>query len=100
MVSSEEETVGGDEADRWVPPVIRGREEEGTLSGCLVRWAAGRFGVGPERVPAVQFSYFSCSFSFSFFCFLISILSFANMLQINSNHFQEFSKIQSIKVGQ
>jgi hypothetical protein len=76
------------------------RERRGVPIRLDPGWAVGRFGVGPERVPEVQFSYFSYSFSFSFFCFLISILSFANMPQINSNHFQEVSKIQSIKVGQ
>jgi hypothetical protein len=76
------------------------REGENTALGFNPGWAVGHFGVGPKRVPEVQFSYFSYSFSFSFFFyFFSSILSFANMPQINSNHFQEFSKIQSIKVG-
>jgi hypothetical protein len=33
VTREEEETIGGDEADRWVPPVIGGREGESTLSG-------------------------------------------------------------------
>jgi hypothetical protein len=45
-------------------------------------------------------NFFLISFLFLFFCFLNSFVSFAKMLQINSNHFQEFSKIQRIKVGQ
>jgi hypothetical protein len=54
---------------------------------------------GPKGFPRGP-SLFFCSLSFSLFCFLISFVDFAKLLQINSNHFQKFSKIQSIKVGQ
>jgi hypothetical protein len=54
-------------------------------------------GRGPKLVPGQigfpgPFSYFL--FFFFFFCFLNSFISFAKMLQINSNHFQKFSKNQ------
>jgi hypothetical protein len=38
---------------------------------------------------------FLFSFLLFFLWFLYSFVSFAKMLQINSNHFQEFSKIQN-----
>jgi hypothetical protein len=65
-VSSEEETVGGDEADRWVPPVIRGREEEAVP----VR-GEGFLGHGPvsvlgRRGSPRSFYIFISSFLFSF----------------------------------
>jgi hypothetical protein len=43
--------------------------------------------------PRRPFS-FSNSFSFSFSVFPISFIQFAKIPQINSNHFQKFSKIQ------
>jgi hypothetical protein len=46
-------------------------------------------GLGRMASPG-PFSYFL--FFFFFFCFLISFVSFAKMLQINSNHFQKNSK--------
>jgi hypothetical protein len=76
-VSSEEETVGGDEANRWVPPVIRGREEEavpvqgedflghGPVS-CLGRLVSPR--------PIFRFFF---SFLLFLFCFLKSFITFA-----------------------
>jgi hypothetical protein len=56
-------------------------------------------GAGPKGSPGVLL-YFYLFASFSFSGFPISFVSFAKRLQINSNHFQGFSKIQSIKVGQ
>jgi hypothetical protein len=50
-------------------------------------------GLGRKGFPRVLF-LFSFLFFFFFFCFLISFVSFAKMLQINSNHFQKFSKNQ------
>jgi hypothetical protein len=67
--------------------------ERGTGSG-KARWAAGYFLFWAERVPRGPFSYFLffSSFSFSVFLFLLYLLQ--KMLQINSNHFQKFSKNQ------
>jgi hypothetical protein len=56
------------------------------------RWAAGCFSYWAESFPGVLF-LFSFLFFF-FFYFLISFVSSAKMLQINSNHFQKFSKNQ------
>jgi hypothetical protein len=76
-VSSEEETVGGDEADRWVPPVIRGREEEAvpvreSLLGCGLLAVLGRI------CPRDPFSFFFPLFFFFFFCFLFISYPFQN----------------------
>jgi hypothetical protein len=80
--------------DRWVPPVSRRKEK---------RWVPvreRRYGpradsvTGPNRFPG-SISIFISSFLLFFFCFLISFVSFAKMHQINSNHFQKFSKNQS-----
>jgi hypothetical protein len=80
---------------------VRQRRERGgrdTLLG-LASWAAGLFLVWAEAVPPGPFLFLFLLFFF-FFYFLIPFIDFAKLLQINSNHFQEFSKIQSIKVGQ
>jgi hypothetical protein len=74
-VSSEEETVGGDEADRWVPPVIGGREE-GSVPVRYPSWAAGWFLLVGRRVPRGPFSFLFCFLLF-FFCFLVSFIDFA-----------------------
>jgi hypothetical protein len=86
-----EETVGGDEADRWVPPVIRGREEEGTLSGFWPGgpWAASE--AGPNGFLWGLFPFFDFFF-FSFSGFPISLITFAIIFQFKSNFFQKFSK--------
>jgi hypothetical protein len=46
-----------------------------------------------ERVASALFHFYFVFFFF-FFSFLIYFVSFAKMLQINSNHFQKFSKNQ------
>jgi hypothetical protein len=85
-------------SDRWDPVSARKREGRDTLSGrggagpWPLRWL-GRNG-SPE-----PFSIFFCSFSFSISVFLISNLSFANMLQNHSNHFQKFSKKSKYQSG-
>jgi hypothetical protein len=55
-------------------------------------WAA--CGTGPIRFPGSIFIFFSSLLLF-FFYFLNSFIDFAKMLQINSNHFQNFCKIHS-----
>jgi hypothetical protein len=71
--------------DVWARVVSEGEgRKEGTDS---VRsrdgpWAV--FGVGPERVPEVQFS-FLFSFFFFFFYFLLSFIDFAYCIQTRSN---------------
>jgi hypothetical protein len=79
--------------DRWVPPVSEGEREEGCTGSGEVSGPRARFFVGPKGLPGVLF-LFSFLFFFFFFCFLISFVSFAKMLQINSNQFQKFSKNQ------
>jgi hypothetical protein len=62
---------GGDDADRWVPPVGEGkRERGGTGSGAggAGLWAAS--GVGPDRFPGALFYFY---FSFALFPFLFSL---------------------------
>jgi hypothetical protein len=80
-----------DAADMWVPPVIDGRGEKLTPSGFWPGgpWAASRAGLNGIPRPVFIFILFS---SYSFSVFPISFLLFAKMLQINSNHFQKFSK--------
>jgi hypothetical protein len=84
---------GGDGADRWGPCV---RERRKKIEGVPVRgfgWAAV---VGLDWADSVQIFLFSFFFFFLFilFCFTNSLITFANMLQINSNQFLIFSKIQ------
>jgi hypothetical protein len=62
---------GGDDADRWVPPVGEGKRERGTGSGSVESgpWAASV--VGPDRFPgALFYFYFLSSFPFSISVFL------------------------------
>jgi hypothetical protein len=81
-------------------PHVRETKERNNGSG-------GRLQMGwtgwAELGRSVRFSFlplFFCSGSLSIFCFPLFFISFANMLQNHSNHFQKFSKIQGIKVGQ
>jgi hypothetical protein len=55
---------------------------------------------GSSRVGPVRLSLFFCSVILSIFCFLISFIDFAKLLQINSNHFQKFCKIQGKVLNQ
>jgi hypothetical protein len=56
---------------------------------------------GTAQVGLLAFSsYFFCAISFLIFCFLISFLDFAKLLQMNSNHFQKFCKIQDKVLNQ
>jgi hypothetical protein len=82
------------------------KREEG---GCGMRPAglvpsrAGSAGLGPGSAQVgwpLPFFFFFCSDSFSIFCFSLFFISFAFWLQTDSNNFVNFSKIQSIKVGQ
>jgi hypothetical protein len=72
----------------------RKREEgaAGWLGGC---WA------GASGRPK-WLRFFSLFFLFWFFsfCFLFGFISFAKLFQINSNHFQKFSKIQGKVLNQ
>jgi hypothetical protein len=63
---------GEEEADMRVPP---GSERKRVPVREGASWAAGCFSYWAERVPGVHFVFF---FSFLFFCFLISFVSFAN----------------------
>jgi hypothetical protein len=79
--------------DSWVPHVGEGEREGLYWFGF---WLPGSRTASPywaEGLPRAFYS-FSISFWFSFSCFLFLFLSFAKMLQINSNHFQKFSKNQ------
>jgi hypothetical protein len=94
------EVEGG--ADGWGPLSVRGGEG--------ARYRFGRGLVGPraaspywaEGFPEAQFIFFFLFFSSSFllFCFSISFTDFAQLLQINSNHFQKFCKIQGKVLNQ
>jgi hypothetical protein len=76
-------------ADEGVPPVSEERREKGIpFRDCFL------LGCGPILVPGQMGSPGPFSYFLFFFCFLISFIVFAKLLQINSNHFQKFSKIQ------
>jgi hypothetical protein len=61
---------GGDDADRWVPPVSEGKRERGYRFGIWLGGLRAASGVGPDRFPGVQFYFFLFSFLLFFFCFL------------------------------
>jgi hypothetical protein len=86
-------------SDWWGPRVSVGREEAEIPFRVRLPGLRAGSSSGPKGSPGPSFIFFFLFFFF-FFCFLISFLDFAKKLQINSNHFQKFSKIQSIKVGQ
>jgi hypothetical protein len=81
----------GEGDDRWVPPVGEGGGRKRIPLWVLTPggpWAVGRNGsMGPFSI----FFYFLFFFSFSV---SISFITFVKLFQINSNHFQEFSKNQ------
>jgi hypothetical protein len=81
-----------------VGPEHQRRERGGrdTLSGLYVAGPRGDSSAGPNRSPwpFILFLISFLVFSFSYFLFLF--LSFAKMLQTNSNFFLKFSKIQHI----
>jgi hypothetical protein len=82
------------EPDRVGPPVSV--QERGKIPiRVFPSWAAGWFHFWAERVPWGPVLYFYFLFSFSFFCFLTSFITFANLIQIASNHLCEVSKIPS-----
>jgi hypothetical protein len=61
---------GGDDADRWVPPVSEGRERAGYRFGCGALLGCGLLlGLGRNVSPGSK-SIFILLFFFSFFCFL------------------------------
>jgi hypothetical protein len=80
--------------DRWGPPVSEGREGRGYRFGEGASWAAGLIWSWARWFPRGPFSIFIFLSLFPFL-FSISFVSFAKRLQINSNHFQKFSKIQN-----
>jgi hypothetical protein len=84
----------GDDADNVGPRVSEVGGREGGTGSVFAYWAAGCFNFWAERFPPRPFSIFLFS-SLFLFCFLISFVTFANMLQINSNHFHKFCKIHS-----
>jgi hypothetical protein len=75
------------------PTHQRGKEETGYRFGFL-RWAADLFRYWAENRPRGPFS-FSFLFFFSFSVFLISLITFANLVQIASNQLCKVSKIQN-----
>jgi hypothetical protein len=64
-----------------------------TGSGLGIAGPQTPFSVGPKGLPRPLF-YFSFSFLLFFFCFLISFIDFANLVQIDSNQFVKFPRIQ------
>jgi hypothetical protein len=67
----EGETVEEEDTDRWVPPVIGGREGEGYPFGILAGWAMGRLRNWAEWDPRGPFPFLFCFLLFSFLFFLI-----------------------------
>jgi hypothetical protein len=78
-------------ADRWDPLLVRERRKEGYRFGFL-NGPQTRFAAGPKFVPEAH-SYFFPLFLF-FFCFLYSFITISNLVQIDSNQFVNFPKIQ------
>jgi hypothetical protein len=94
--AGEEETVGEEGADRWALSV-REREREREKGDAGLGW----FGCWAGGSGSAQLGWFLFFlFFFLFFSVSVFFLSFANWLQTYSNNFVNFSKIQSIKVGQ
>jgi hypothetical protein len=87
-----------DGSDRWVP-VVRGRERgEVYRFGFLTpggSWA--RFCSGPKGFLEALFLIF-ISFLLFLFCPLISFISFAFVIQIDSNQIVKFPRIQHINL--
>jgi hypothetical protein len=71
----------------------KGKEKKWVPVREMKIWAAGSFLCWAEPFPSALFLFFPFFFLF-FFCFLYFFISFAKMLQINSNHFQKNSKNQ------
>jgi hypothetical protein len=73
---------------------VEEREGEGTLSGLSVAGPRASSGAGPIWFPPACFLFLY--FLFLLFYFLISdlIQTFANLFQINSNKFLNFSNVQ------
>jgi hypothetical protein len=76
---------GGDDADRWVPPVGEGKRERGYRFGSALGGLRAASGVGPDRFPGVQFYFFYSPLLLFFFCFLKSFKHFSNLIQIDPN---------------
>jgi hypothetical protein len=74
------------------------REKEGTCTGSGESgWAVGCLSCWAERDAPRPFSIF---FSFSAFLFSDYFITFSFVLQIDSNQFLKFAKIQSNNLGQ
>jgi hypothetical protein len=79
----------------WGPHVReRKREKSGTGLGGLI---------GPRLIPLTgpkgSRRPFFFSLSFFFFCFLISFITFATLVQFASNQLLKISKVQGNKIG-
>jgi hypothetical protein len=70
------------------PHVSEGERDAAYRFGRGIAGPRAPFSVGPKGLPRPLFL-----FSF-LFCFLISFVSFAKMLQIDSNQFVKFPRIQ------
>jgi hypothetical protein len=81
--------IRAEEEDDWQPgPTYRRGEEGSECTGLgYKRWAAGWFLSLGRNVSPGPFSYFSFLCFFSFSVFLISLITFANMIQIKPNYF-------------
>jgi hypothetical protein len=71
----------------------REREGVGYRFGNLIDGPRAHSGRGPIQIPGVLFHFYFV-FSFFFFCSLISLITFANLVQIASNQFVKFPRIQ------
>jgi hypothetical protein len=61
---------GGDDADRWVPPVGEGKREREYRFGIGLGGLRAASGTGPDRFPGAFFYFY---FSFALFPFLFSL---------------------------
>jgi hypothetical protein len=81
--------------DMWGPCVRERKREKGTDLGCGENGPRPDSVAGPRGSPGPFIYIFFLSFFFLLFCFLISFITFSNLVQIASNQFCKIPKIQS-----
>jgi hypothetical protein len=83
-----------DDPGDGVPPVSDRERGRRIPVRDLTRWAVGQKSGWDGTFPRVHFHIFLSLLLF-FFCFLISLITFANLVQIASNQLCKVSKIQN-----
>jgi hypothetical protein len=93
----EEETDGGEDADRWGPHINERKGKRRVPIRLGLNGPRAYFWFGPEGFPGSNFIFFFSFllFFFSFSHFLFPFVSFAYLVQIASNQLCKVSKIQN-----